>query len=354
MSEGAGKGPGAALRSARESLGISPEDVAGVLNLPVGIVCSIEENAFDTLPAATFTGGYIRSYARLVRLDGNALIREYREATRDAAESELVVEVARPSLTELPQRHPGWVFGGAVFGVALAGAAVLWWAWPQEVEEAPVAEALVAGDARRAPPGAPRGVGRSPGEVPAPATDVAAEAGALEDAAGETGTSVERPAAEGLAPVEGGGREVAPVEGAGREVAPVEGAGREVVAVEGAGEELGSFGGDVPSRAAAPEDDAPAEPTPLETPAPPTVLGSGGDVLELTFDQDCWVEVFDREGRVVHMDMSLGGQSLRLRGEAPFSVRLGNASAAVMAFNGVPVDLGPHTQANVANLVLGN
>ena len=344
MSEGAGKGPGTALRSARESLGISPEEVAGVLNLPVGIVRSLEENAFDALPAATFTGGYIRSYARLVRLDGNALIREYREATRDAAESELVVEVARPSLTELPQRHPGWVFGGAVFGVALAGAAVLWWAWPQEVEEAPVAETLAAGDARRAPPGAPRGVGRSPGEVPAPATDAAAEAGAVEDAAGETGTSVERPAAEGLAPVED----------AGREVPLVEGAGQQVVAVQGAGEERGSLGSDVPSRAAALEHDAPAEPAPLETPAPPTVSGSGRDVLELTFDQDCWVEVFDREGRVVHMDMSLGGQSLRLRGEAPFSVRLGNASAAVMAFNGAPVDLGPHTRANVANLVLGN
>ena len=318
MSEGAGKGPGAALRSARESLGISPEDVAGAMNLPVGIVRSLEENAFDTLPAGTFTRGYIRSYARLVRLDGDALIREYREATRDEAESELVVEVAKPSLTELPQRHPGWVFGGAVFGVALAGAAVLWWAWPQEVEEAAVeeaavAEALAAGDARRAPPGAPGGVARSPGEGAGEAHRTAMEAGPV-PALAETfmDSTVDSEAAT---------------------------AGEGTVRP-----------GAVPPVA----DDAAAERAPLEAPASPIVAGSGRDVLELAFENDCWVEVFDREGRVVHMDMSLGGQSLRLRGEAPFSVRLGNAPAAVVAFNGAPVDLGPHTRANVANLVLGN
>ena len=312
MSEGAGKGPGAALRSARESLGISPEDVAGAMNLPVGIVRSLEENAFDTLPAGTFTRGYIRSYARLVRLDGDALIREYREATRDEAESELVVEVAKPSLTELPQRHPGWVFGGAVFGVALAGAAVLWWAWPQEVEEAAVAEALAAGDARRAPPGAPGGVARSPGEGAGEAHRTAMEAGPV-PALAETfmDSTVDSEAAT---------------------------AGEGTVRP-----------GAVPPVA----DDAAAERAPL-APASPIVAGSGRDVLELAFENDCWVEVFDREGRVVHMDMSLGGQSLRLRGEAPFSVRLGNAPAAVVAFNGAPVDLGPHTRANVANLVLGN
>ena len=339
MSEGAGKGPGAALRSARESLGISPEDVAGAMNLPVGIVRSLEENAFDTLPAGTFTRGYIRSYARLVRLDGDALIREYREATRDEAESELVVEVAKPSLTELPQRHPGWVFGGAVFGVALAGAAVLWWAWPQEVEEAAVeeaavAEALAAGDARRAPPGAPGGVARSPGEGAGEAHRTAMEAGPV-PALAETfmdSTVDSEAATAGEGTVRPGA--VPPVADDARGEAPAPAA-------------------EVAAEAAAVADDAAAERAPL-APASPIVAGSGRDVLELAFENDCWVEVFDREGRVVHMDMSLGGQSLRLRGEAPFSVRLGNAPAAVVAFNGAPVDLGPHTRANVANLVLGN
>ena len=373
MNEGAGKGPGAALRSARESHGISPEDVAGAMHLPVGIVRSLEENAFDALPGPTFTRGYIRSYARLLGLDGNVLIREYGEA-RGGKESQLVVEVAKPSLTELPQRHPGRVFGGAVLAVALAGSAVLWWAWPQpqEVEEAAVrSPGMAAGEGRRmaaeAGPGpapaepfmdssldslvdtenatagegsvrpgaAPRVEDDASGEAPAPETDVAAEAVSVQADAGETGASIGRPAAEGLAPAEGN-------------------AGREVVTVEGAGESPASPERDAPGRAVPLEDDRPAELAPFEPPASPIVAGSGGDVLELAFEEDCWVEVFDREDRVVHMDMSLGGQSLRLRGDAPFSVRLGNASAAVVAFNGAPVDLGPHTRANVANLVLGN
>ena len=334
--DSAASGPGPALRTAREALGIAVEDVADAMNVPVGTVHKIEENAFDRLPAPPFTRGYIRTYARLLRLDGDVLVREYGEAILDEGESKLVVEVEKPSLAELPQRHPGWVFGGAVFAVAVAGALVLWWAWPQEPEPRAATNPVAAAESPRAAPGALRTPAPTP--VPAPVP----EAGPLADAA--TLTAAEAPAVSPELPLPTqdldalgpGTVEPEPAQVEAPETVPETVSLREILQTD-----------------PEPERDEASAPEPFGAPALEP-LATGADLLELVFVGDCWVEVFDREGRIVHMDMSLAGDSLRLEGEAPFSIRLGNAPAATLAFNGESVELAPHTRANVANLVLGD
>ena len=333
--ESTASGPGPALRTAREALGITVEDVAGAMNVPVATVHRMEENAFDALPAPPFTRGYIRTYARLLRLDGDALVREYGEAILDEGESRLVVEVEKPSLAELPQRYPGWVFGGAVVAVAVAGAAVLWWAWPQEPEPRAATDPVAVTEPARAAPGASRTAAparsSTPTSRPTPTPAVADAPG--QDAAAESPAAIEpaRPATDPDAP--------GPVD---TERATV----LEAVPVpEPVPDEAGDAGAPATAEAA-PAVDSPGR-------AVPEPVAPGADVLDLAFLGDCWVEVFDREGRIVHMDMSVAGDSLRLQGEAPFSIRLGNAPATTLAFNGEAVDLAPHTRANVANLVLG-
>ena len=321
-------GPGPALRTAREGLGISVEDVAGAMKVPVATVEHIEENAFDTLPAPPFTRGYIRTYARLLGLDGDELVRQYGEAILDEGEARLVVQVEKPSLAELPQRHPGWVFGGAVFAVAVAGAAVLWWAWPQEPEPRAATDPVAVTEPPRAAPGTARTPvpARSPTPTPRPAPTPTVVDAPDGDAAGEPPLSAATdPGAPGLPDPE--------------VTAPDEA----VLAME--------RGRDEDDGAEAPAVAQPVVDAPVEAAREP--FAAGADVLEFAFVGDCWVEVFDREGRIVHMDMSLAGDSLRLRGEAPFSIRLGNAPATTLAFNGEPIALAPHTRANVANLVLG-
>ena len=319
-------GPGPALRTAREALGITLEDVAGAMNVPVATVEHIEENAFDALPAAPFTRGYIRTYARLLRLDGDVLVRQYGEAILDEGESRLVVDVEKPSLAELPQRYPGWVFGGAVFAVAVAGAAVLWWAWPQEPEPR-TPDPVVGVESPRSVPGAARTPVSTPRPAPAPALVDAPGPDAVAASPGAIALPATDADAPGLADPE---RVAAP------EAVPVPAPSRD---------EVGDAG-PLATAEAEPASDASGG-------TAPEPLAPGADLLELAFVGDCWVEVFDREGRIVHMDMSLAGDSLRLQGEAPFSIRLGNAPATTLAFNGEPVELAPHTRANVANLVLG-
>ena len=69
--------PGESLVRAREQLGLSAEQVATELRLSPQQVQAIEQSDFSKLPSAVFTRGYIRTYARLVNLDGDELVRQY-------------------------------------------------------------------------------------------------------------------------------------------------------------------------------------------------------------------------------------------------------------------------------------
>jgi cytoskeleton protein RodZ len=66
-------GAGAQLRAARVAGGLSTADVAAKLKLALRQVEAIEAEDWQALPEATFTRGFVRSYARLVGVDESAL-----------------------------------------------------------------------------------------------------------------------------------------------------------------------------------------------------------------------------------------------------------------------------------------
>ena len=60
--------------------------------------------------------------------------------------------------------------------------------------------------------------------------------------------------------------------------------------------------------------------------------------LVLEFTDECWVEVYDADGRRLVYAL-LGANDRRVvQGTAPFSIRLGNAPAAQITFNGQYVE----------------
>ncbi|MCG7587668.1 helix-turn-helix domain-containing protein, partial [Photobacterium sp. OFAV2-7] len=61
--------PGDMLRQAREQLGYSQKDIANRLRLRLSVINDIEDNNFEQSQLATFTRGYVRSYAKFVGLD---------------------------------------------------------------------------------------------------------------------------------------------------------------------------------------------------------------------------------------------------------------------------------------------
>ena len=73
------KSPGLILRDARESQSLTENDIALALNLPIYVITSIEADRAVGTRSSVFMRGYIRSYARLMDLDGDPLVDLYDE-----------------------------------------------------------------------------------------------------------------------------------------------------------------------------------------------------------------------------------------------------------------------------------
>lgn len=80
---GEGGGVGAELAQAREAMGLSLADVAQQLKFAPRQIEALEQERYDRLPTGTFARGMLRSYARLLKLDAEAVVA--RAASRLAA-----------------------------------------------------------------------------------------------------------------------------------------------------------------------------------------------------------------------------------------------------------------------------
>jgi cytoskeleton protein RodZ len=68
---------GSYLREARLAAGLVTADVADRLKLSEEIIKSLENSRIDLLPAAAFTQGYIKAYAKLLKISPDEVMRAY-------------------------------------------------------------------------------------------------------------------------------------------------------------------------------------------------------------------------------------------------------------------------------------
>jgi cytoskeletal protein RodZ len=115
--------PGARLRAARESRGLSIEEVADRLRLNEALVLAMEEDRFGLLGAPVFARGHLRNYAAFIGAPE-------REVMADFDEGEMPGPTFLPAgaRTRLAPRRGmlAWVAGAAA--LAAAGAAAWWFA----------------------------------------------------------------------------------------------------------------------------------------------------------------------------------------------------------------------------------
>lgn len=104
--------------------------------------------------------------------------------------------------------------------------------------------------------------------------------------------------------------------------------------------------------AAIPKAVAPA--VPVAPPAKPAVAASPSkpSVIHMTFEEDSWVEITDKEGKVLLSQIHPKGSEQNLNGKPPLSVVIGRASGVRLYYKGKAVDLVPHTRAEVARVTL--
>jgi len=99
----------------------------------------------------------------------------------------------------------------------------------------------------------------------------------------------------------------------------------------------------------------PAVQTAAQTSATPVTerpLKRGEKQVRLEFQRESWVEIRDRNERVIFSQLNPPGTSQQVAGLPPLSVVVGNAQGVRMTFDDQPVDLASHTKIDVARLIL--
>ncbi|XOD69804.1 MAG: cytoskeleton protein RodZ [Sodalis sp. (in: enterobacteria)] len=80
-----------------------------------------------------------------------------------------------------------------------------------------------------------------------------------------------------------------------------------------------------------------------------------GDDLVMKFTGDCWLEVFDAEGKKLLNGMQHSGTKLNLTGQAPYKLKIGAPSAVQVQYQGRSVDLSRFIRGHqVARLTLAS
>ncbi len=192
---------GARLREAREAAGMTIDAVAQQLKLAPRQVKALEDDDFAQLPGRTFIRGFMRNYARLVRLDPEALLAALPEGGAAPSLEHPSLASTTRVIGELPADAHGkpkaarWAIPLALVAIVAVGA-VYEFARPlAEHGKAPAgktAGAPAAPTPAPAPAPAPQAVDASPPAAPAESGAPAAAAGAP-------------PAAEVVAPVAAAG-----------------------------------------------------------------------------------------------------------------------------------------------------
>lgn len=118
--------PGALLRAAREEKGVSVADVAQVIRFSPRQIDALEADDYAALPGATAVRGFVRSYAKFLKLDPAPLLADLDPAV-PAPEADVrpptnMGEAEQPSFSDrVPPR-----FIATAFGLLLVALAAFW------------------------------------------------------------------------------------------------------------------------------------------------------------------------------------------------------------------------------------
>ncbi|OEE87981.1 hypothetical protein A1OQ_02165 [Enterovibrio norvegicus FF-162] len=305
--------PGKILKQAREALGLSEQDVADRLRLRVSVIRDLEENCCDNKQIATFTRGYIRSYAKLLGLNADDLLRGYQATPQSEESSQKMQSFSRKTRLD---KHDSrvmsltWVILAVVVGIT-----TFWW-W-QNQQNDPL-------------------MSLSDDFVAFTQSESSAD---NNEQISETETTL-------ISPVE----PEAEVSAAGV-VVPEMAVKEEIVETDSI-------------TASAPADVQPKVETSPEvnTPSPVTTASNAvtssneaanqSPTLSLSFKGDCWVDIRDASGKRLLTGIKSAGETADLSGQAPFKVVLGAPAAVNLVYNGDKVDLSSYPSGRVARLSL--
>jgi cytoskeleton protein RodZ len=329
--------PGHLLREAREERGYSQKEVARDLHLTSKVLDALEESNFDIIPSSLFARGYIRSYARHLGLDGQALVAEF-DAVYGVPNQN---KKPMPGVHQLGQQSkPGdtWVkLISIIFVIGLVVASVLWWQHQNGGSMLQRLNNVTLSNTVTEP------VVESLGE-----DDNSSDMGLLAANPIEVGTTVSEVSDDQTAATEAPAQALDVAEIVA--VKPVVTALTEAVSVSPEMSDVSDSSALNPETIAVP---AVAQTEESTGAADVAALGPNEALLMMAFDKDCWVEIKDGNGKMILSDLYASGSTIEQVVTAPIEILLGRSSGVTqMTFNDEVIDLKPHTRKDIARLTL--
>lgn len=313
--------PGDMLRQAREQLGYSQKDVASRLRLRMSVIDDIENNRFDEAHMATFTRGYVRSYAKFVGLDVNEVLSKLESIGQGQPQAQTMQSFSRKTKRE---KHDNRVMGMTwLLGAVIVGMTAAWWWQTEQKTETPVISEQV-----------------SPANPPLDES----LAGTVDEMAGSLNKDDVSAIAEGAAqemPADDQYSDAAA--GDDLPLNTFDEAANNTVSEDSPAGSVIDDDGNVLFDEANDSLFSGAAPAAEEAPAPD---------LKLTFNGDCWIDIRDANGKQLDTGIKSSGDVVSIDGQAPFKIVLGAPSVVTMSFKGEPVDLSGYPAGRVARLKL--
>ena len=126
---------GSMLREGRERLGLSVSDVAGQIKFAPRQIEALEAEDFRSLPEAAFLRGFVRSYAKILRLDADTLLASMPHTKATVAELiPASVGVPFPNTQSVKQQNVIWLGAASLLAVIVAAFAI--WHFKTPIKQA--------------------------------------------------------------------------------------------------------------------------------------------------------------------------------------------------------------------------
>jgi cytoskeleton protein RodZ len=315
---------GKKLREEREKLGLSVADVAGQTKFAPRQIEALEAEDFKSLPEAAFLRGFVRSYAKILRLDAESLLASMPQTKMAAELIPASVGVPFPNAHSLRQQNMIWLGAASLLAVIVAGFAFWHFKAPlkqskeQAKEQSKVAQV------------------ETPVDLPAD-TKTISEPLVLKSSMIEPISPVVPKVRSSVA--QSSVREA-------KTPAPA----REAKAQSSVRE--------AKTLASVREAKTPAAKDALQVQSANSVTPLGTlpetSELRLVFGEESWTEIKDKDGKIISSQINPAGSELRVEGNAPFSMLIGHAASASLFYRGKQVDLKPYINqySEVAHLKL--
>ena len=316
---------GQRLLQARETLGLSREIVAERLCLKVCTVLGIEEDSNSQSVDPTFLRGYIRSYAKLVKIPEKEILELLDKHT--PAKAAVVSPMQSYSLGKTRKKREDWLmrFTWLIIIICIAMVGIGWWQG-YEVQKQEIAAMAEQNRASAA---------YTPAEPPA---SVVSESATTEQ------SNVATPPAEANMPPATSTLANNVVSPAPKSALFSEIAKNTDISVNIESENPAEIK-TVPLPGSMTNNTNPDRVRTEEATAD-TASIENSDGVVINFKGQCWLEVRDAKGKILFSGFKNAGQKLELNGELPYQFNIGIPVNVNLLFKGNSVDLSRFIKAN--------